>query len=428
MGMTLFQSVDSYLAALAERSSLPAGFRCATASLTFSPQELDGSALHPMNVSAILLDQPSPAFAGVFTANKFPGAPVVVARDRMSNQNIEGILINNKVANVCAPQGVEDALEVLAEFAELTRGTAENLIPASTGVIGWRLPVREIIDRFPAVQTSLQSGTILPVARAIMTTDRFPKVRSARAGAGSIVGIAKGAGMIEPNMGTLLVFILTDIDIDREELRAVHREIIGKTFNRISVDGDQSTSDIALTVSSRIKPPVPPDLFKRTLLAVCGELAEDVVRNGEGTSHVVRVTVTGASDEGMAVQLGKAVINSPLVKTAIFGNDPNVGRIIMAIGDYLSSVDSDIDVGNVWVELGGYRVFQNGIFSLDESKEEKIKRHFEKAYMNVDDHLFPAHEHCVEITIGLETGTAQAAVLGSDLSYGYVRENADYRT
>ena len=432
MGMTLFQSEESYLRALSDRAALPAGFSCATASFEFSPRELAGNAAFPMKVSAILLDDPSPAYACVFTANKFPGAPVVIGRDRISNKTIEGIIINNKIANVCAPQGVEDALRILSEFAALTGKNPENLLPASTGVIGWKLPVQEMVSVLPDICNSLQRETILPVAKAIMTTDRFPKVRSAKVGAGSIVAIAKGAGMIEPNMGTLLVFILTDIEIDRDELRSIHREVIDRTFNRISVDGDQSTSDIALTVSSCTKPPVNREAFREQLFAVCAPLAEDVVRNGEGTSHVVRVRVTEAPDETMAVQLGKAIANSPLVKTAIYGNDPNVGRIIMAIGDFLSAAgagaSTDVDAEDIWVELGGHRVFENNRFSLDESREKSIKEHFEQAFFDSEAQIYPPHERCVEITVGLKAGKEAAEVLGSDLSYGYVKENADYRT
>lgn len=426
--MTLYQSEGDYLQALSGRSLLPEGFTCGHTSLAFTPAELGGTASHSMNASAIVLDEPSPAFAGVFTVNKFPGAPVLIAKERMSCPRLRGILINNKVANVCAPGGLEDAGELLSEFAALTECKADEYIPASTGVIGWRLPTREIIAALPGLINTLQNRTILPVAQAIMTTDRYPKVRSAPVGSGRIVGIAKGAGMIEPRMGTLLAFILTDVDVSRDDLRSIHREVINSTFNRISVDGDQSTSDIALTVSSRRRPATAAGEFRDKLYQVCKELAEDIVRNGEGTAHVVKTSVVDAPTEETAVMLGKAVINSPLVKTAIFGNDPNVGRIIMAIGDFLGTRGVPIAADNVWIELGGHRVFQHGKFSLEKRKEEGIKRHFEEAFMDSGAHRYPAHEYCVEITVGLEAGTAAAEVLGSDLSYGYVKENADYRT
>jgi glutamate N-acetyltransferase/amino-acid N-acetyltransferase len=283
-------------------------------------------------------------------------------------------------------------------------------------------------EAIPRLKENLSSSTILDVAQGIMTTDLFPKVRAAQVGSAKIVAIAKGAGMIEPDMATLLVFILTDAGIKKEELERFHHEAIDSSFNRISIDSDQSTSDMAIIMSSGKKEISSSLEFGDALRSLCQALAEDVVRNGEGTQHVVRTVVRGAPDSGTAVALGKAVINSPLVKTAVFGNDPNVGRIIMAIGDYLGTNGIAIEPDRVKIQIGGELVFENGRFLLNAEKEERMYAHMKRAQLEPESGRFPAHEHRVEIDLDLGGGDETAAVLGSDLSYGYVRENADYRT
>ncbi|MBN2051058.1 MAG: bifunctional ornithine acetyltransferase/N-acetylglutamate synthase, partial [Spirochaetales bacterium] len=262
----------------------------------------------------------------------------------------------------------------------------------------------------------------------IMTTDGFPKVRSARVGEGRIVGIAKGAGMIEPNMATMLVFLMTDIPVKAEDLNASCRETAEATFNTITVDGDQSTSDMMLLFSSGLGEPVPWEDFTRALMTVCRDLSEDIVRNGEGTSHVIRVSVEGAPDKASAKGVAKAVVNSPLVKTAVFGNDPNLGRIIMAVGSYAGNTGLALCPGDVSVSLGGVRVFHGGCFHLDKEREAELSAYLKNAALPEVSPGYPVHDRLVEIHIDLSSGKGTAEVLGSDLSYQYVRENADYRT
>jgi glutamate N-acetyltransferase / amino-acid N-acetyltransferase len=428
MSKEIYTKEEEYLTDLAARAGLPEGFRCATVPMTFFPDEIEASEPLPMNLSAIVLDEPTADFAVTLTKNLFPGAPVKIARKRIESEKVQGVLINNKISNVCAENGEADAEVLLSEFAGLVGIKSEMLFSASTGVIGWKLPVADIIGNLPALSGALQSSTIADVARGIMTTDLFPKVRSINIGEGRICAIAKGAGMIEPNMATLLVFILTDIKIERSELRRIHARVIGETFNRISIDSDQSTSDMALLLSSGKRPPVDSEDFTQALFSVYASLAEDVVRNGEGTGHVIRAKVSGAPNEDLAVELGKAVINSPLVKTAVFGDDPNVGRIIMAIGDYIGTRGIPITSEDIEISIGGQTVFSGGCFSLDESKEKMLADHMKSARLNPDSNRFPSHQNCVEIGLYLGTGDIEVEVLGSDLSYGYVRENADYRT
>ena len=200
-----------------------------------------------------------------------------------------------------------------------------QVLPSSTGVIGWSLPADAITEALPAAVSSLAGDSVMPAAEGIVTTDLFPKVRRAGVGAGSIVGIAKGAGMIEPNMATMLVYLLTDMAVPRRICHACSGRC-GAPFNSISVDSDTSTSDTVVLVSTGRVPC--PDLraFGRALGRVCRDLAEDVVRNGEGVRHVIRVAVDNAADFAEARALGKAVVNAPLFKCAVAGNDPNVGK------------------------------------------------------------------------------------------------------
>ncbi len=417
-----------YLAAVKQRAKLPAGFTAGSVELSFQPYEVDTPKPTAMRLSAILLDEPTTLFAGTLTQNLFPGAPVKVARRRLAGRNLRGVLINNKISNVCVESGEKDASELLDSFGQMIGGTGDELLPASTGVIGWRLPVPEMKAALPGLKKSLSAATIFDVARGIMTTDLFPKVRSASVGEARVVAIAKGAGMIEPNMATLLVFVLTDAAVKKKDLERFHREAIEESFNRISIDSDQSTSDMAIILSSGVKDIPDVGSFKDALISVYGALAEDVVRNGEGTQHVIRTVIHGAPDTRTAVDVGKAVINSPLVKTAVFGNDPNVGRIIMAMGDFLGTSRAKVDPGAVRISIGGHTLFEKGSFLLNPEKEKLIFNHMKQAELDPERCKYPAHQHRVEIVLDLGAGDKSAAVLGSDLSYGYVRENADYRT
>jgi len=427
--MNRYTSAEQYLGALERRSALPEGFCAATASLTFQPKEKPKPL--PMNLALILLDQPTASFAARYTSNRLAGAPVLIGRERLEERQVRGVLVNNKIANVGAPGGVEQARQVLQALGELLDSPGRQLLPASTGIIGWGLPVEEILSTLPALAAGLQRRSLLPVARAIMTTDGYPKLRRARVGAGSIVGVAKGAGMIEPSLATMLVFLLTDLQIGRFALREELARCAEATFNRISIDGDQSTSDMVVALSSRRKPAVPRSAFREGMLAVCRALAEDIVRNGEGVGHVIRVRLRGLP-ERLALGLGKAVVNSPLVKTAVFGNDPNVGRILSALGDHLSAAPDGarFDLAELAVRLGGILLYESGAFRLDPAKEQALAAYLRKCAMDSARKAYPPHERCVEIEVERRgrKGGAELEVCGADLSYEYVRENADYRS
>jgi glutamate N-acetyltransferase/amino-acid N-acetyltransferase len=327
---------------------------------------------------------------------------------------------------------------VCAAAAGLLGLSPEQVLPASTGVIGWRLPVDAMLRELPAAAGALQAGTALPGAEGILTTDLYPKVRRAAVGEGSILGFAKGAGMIEPNLATMLVFLLTDLDVPRAALRAALEAAVEGSFNRISVDTDTSTSDSVILLSSRRRPAPAPAAFEAALSRVCADLAEDVVRNGEGVHHVIRVAVTGAADERSARLVAKAVVNSPLLKAAVNGNDPNVGRLLCAVGKVAGAEAIPLDPARAVMRVGGEIVLEGGAMRLEPDKEQRLVAHLRSAELYasappvngvfkapVD---FPRHERRVEVEIDLGMGPAAAAALGADLSHEYVSENADYRS
>jgi glutamate N-acetyltransferase/amino-acid N-acetyltransferase len=429
--MNKINSATDYRKVLEDRGTLPEGFSTGFTSLTFVPAELGTGKRMAMNLSMILLDEATDCFAGTFTRNIFPGAPVLLCRKRLEEKLFRGILINNKVANVCIKTGVEDSEKILAAAAEKVGCSATELMVSSTGVIGWRLPISEMIAAVPeTVEAAVNDNekNAVTLSERIMTTDSFPKLRSRKLGNGTITAVAKGAGMIEPNMATMLCFIMTDLDIGREQLRQMLPGIASETFNRISVDSDQSTSDMVIAASSSRVPCDDPVAFRTALYEVCLELAEDIVRNGEGTSHVLKVRVSGAESVDQASAIGKALVNSPLVKTAIAGNDPNVGRFVSSIGDYCGNNGIALPVENMEIRMGGELIFSRGSFTIDPEKEKKLAAYLRDCSVIPEHKGWPANEKTVNIDINIGMGNSCSTITGSDLTHEYVRENADYRT
>ncbi|NNM67515.1 MAG: arginine biosynthesis protein ArgJ, partial [Spirochaetales bacterium] len=370
---------------------------------------------------------PTAAFAGVFTQNAFPGAPILLGRELLSRPLSRGVLINNKVANVGGPTALADARALQSAAAAIFGAPAHEFFVASTGIIGWSLPVKPMTEALPGLADQLQSHSVLGLAEGIMTTDSYPKVRSRSLFGGRIVAVAKGAGMIEPNLGTMLVYILTDLEVSRSALRDILSRVAAKTFNAISVDGDQSTSDMALIFSSQRFPCPDQKAFERALEDVCRELAVDIVRNGEGTAHVLEVRVKGGQDEAQARLVAKAIVNSPLVKTAVFGNDPNVGRVLSAVGDVLGNAGKTLERSRLKLSIADQVVFDGGVFRLDPQKEKALSDAFRAAALP-EKKTYPPHENNVVFEVVLAPEGSDAVVWGSDLSYEYVRENADYRS
>ena len=431
-----FSSRDAHRNWLAQHATLPAGFRVGTTRFDFVPREAPKPA--KMTLTLIALDKPTPDFAAVFTKNAFPGAPVIVGRARLSEPTIGAILVNNKISNVCAPGGVEASERLCGELAKQLGLSAGQVLPSSTGVIGWTLPVDAMLPALPKAVAALTGSSVLPAAEGIVTTDLYPKIRSVQLGGGRIVGIAKGAGMIEPNMATMLVYIMTDLVVPRDTLRAILSRVVDRSFNCISVDSDTSTSDTVVALSSGRVPC--PDLaaFESALATLCRDLAEDVVRNGEGVRHVMRVQISGAPTPTLARSLGKAIVNAPLFKCALAGNDPNVGRLVQAIGKYVGAQAIEIDLSRLRARIGGIEIFANGAFQLNGEKETALVAHLKSAELYASappkDGVFsaaidyPPHERCVEIEVDLGAGAESATVFGADLTHEYVSENADYRS
>jgi glutamate N-acetyltransferase/amino-acid N-acetyltransferase len=431
-----FALKEAHRAWLETQAIMPAGFRVGTTRLSFTPAEVAMDA--KMNITLVVLDKPTPDFAGVFTRNAFPGAPVIIGRRRLDEPTVGAVVVNNKISNVRAPQGVEVAERWCETVGSALGLQGRQIMPNSTGVIGWRLPIEAMQAALPSAVASVGQKSLSDAANAIMTTDLYPKVRRATVGAGSIVGFAKGAGMIEPNLATMLVFLLTDLAVPRADLRRMLMPAADVSFNCMSIDSDTSTSDTVLLVSSGKVPC--PDLgaFQAALTQVCSDLAEDIARNGEGVHHVMRVKVKGAPNQALARAVGKSVINSPLFKCAVCGNDPNVGRLVCAIGKYLGPAAPDLDLSRLAITMGGLPIYQDGSFRLNGQVETALKAHMKEAELYVSaasaDGVFrpgidfPPHEKCVELEIDLGAGSAASTVVGADLSHEYVSENADYRS
>lgn len=440
-----FRDQGEYLNSLKGVSQLPEGFMVGATRFSFRPFEVEKTL--EMNLTIIKCDAPTDAFAAMFTSNTFCGGPIHVGKDRLQNsKELQAIVVNNKISNVCPGGcndfGVGDSERICDRVAQQFGLPSKDLvIPSSTGIIGWRLPVGAISEAVPLAAENMQSLSILPAAIGITTTDRYPKVSRAapKEKKWSISGIAKGAGMIEPNMATMLAYFLTDLDLPREALQRILRNAVNKSFNTITVDGDQSTSDTVLVLSSKKVPCGPDDeaLFEEEFTKVCQELAEGIVRNGEGTQHVIKVEVSGAPSDLIARDVGRAVVNSNLVKCAVSGCDPNVGRLIGAVGDYLGNIDPDQArkmTETMTLKLGGVTIFENNAMLLDPQKEQILSDYMYDSMLfpqEVPEHErnYPTHFKTVDIAINFgNVGGGSSCVIGSDLTKEYVEVNADYRS
>lgn len=358
--------------------------------------------------------------AAVFTRNAFCAAPVIVAREHLARRPLR-LLINSGNANAgTGARGLEDARATCRAVAELTGGDAERVMPFSTGVIGEYLPTDKIFAALPAAISALTEDGWARAARAIMTTDTRPKLASRAILLGGeeirLTGIAKGAGMIQPDMATMLSFVGTDARVDGALLQTLLRDTADRSFNCITVDGDTSTNDACvLMATGKAGPAIDSDsphlpAFAAALQAVCDELAEAIVRDGEGATKFMRIVVEQARDEAEARRVAKTVAHSPLVKTAFFAGDPNWGRILAAVGR-AGCESLDIDKISIW--LGDVRIVENGGRAAEYREEAG-----QKVMAETD----------IEVRIALGRGTANQRVLTCDFSYDYVKINAEYRT
>lgn len=446
-------SAEEWEALMRSRGApLPLGFRVLTTSLEFQPREMPLKRAS-MNLGAIVATESELSCGAVYTSNALAGAPVVIGRRAMASggQGIRGVVVNNKVSNVrpSSGSGESDAIAVCEACASQLGITDGVLLPASTGVIGWALPVNEMLA---AVSNLEESNTAFDIAAAMMTTDRYPKVsRAELAGGGTIVGVAKGSGMIEPELcATMLAFFMTDANLSPSNLQAVLERVCKRSLSSVGVDGDESTSDMALVLASGQVDCHDLNDFECKLGHVASQLAHHLVRNGEGTNHVIRLALLSELDADHERQLARDILNGPLFKCAVAGNDPNVGRLVAKLGQALSRLHRQqlLDVSpaqllvDATVHLGDDVIFHDGDFQLNPDKEARINAHLSAAQLGPSDiglpgkstgDNFPIHAECVEIQIDLRPSHLRydrppTIVLGSDLTHQYVTENADYRS
>jgi glutamate N-acetyltransferase / amino-acid N-acetyltransferase len=348
--------------------------------------------------------------AALFTRNRFPGAPVIVGRKHIANGFVQALVINSKNANVAMGQGgIDNAIETCRIAGAELGISPYDVLPFSTGVIGRPLPMDKIRAGLRGIRTGLKPNNLELAAEAIMTTDAYPKYFSCRVGSAIIAGIAKGAGMIEPNMATMLVYLMTDAELPKAALRPMLRRAVDKTFNSMSIDTDTSTSDTVVLMANGLAGKVNPRRFENGLLQVCEYLTREIARNAEGATKLIVVDVARAKDQTQAKRVAKSVVNSPLVKTAVYGCDPNWGRVIMAVG---KCFDPSIEPAKVTIRFGATNVFKKG--APVDCNLEDLRQYLAQP------------EVTIRVDLGLGKGSAR--VWGCDLTEGYIRENAYYTT
>ncbi|MBQ3054750.1 MAG: bifunctional glutamate N-acetyltransferase/amino-acid acetyltransferase ArgJ [Oscillospiraceae bacterium] len=372
---------------------------------------------------ALIVSDRDCSAAACYTRNRVKAAPVYVSREHLKDGRARAIICNSGNANACAPNGKENAIRMCKATASALKIDPMDVVCTSTGVIGEELPVHVIETAMPALVGDLSYDGGDRAANAILTTDTVKKECSFSATIGGkevkIGGIAKGSGMIHPNMGTMLAFITTDANITAAALQAALSSAVTKSFNRVSVDGDTSTNDMAVVLANGMaeNPEIVfggegYEVFAEMLFAVCCFLARSIARDGEGATRMVTCRVSGAKNEEDAVVLAKSVICSSLVKAAMFGADANWGRVLCAMG--YSGVEFDPEEVTVSFvsKAGKITVCENGAgLVFDEDLAKKI-----------------LSEDEVEIRAYLRAGDGEATAWGCDLTYDYVKINGDYRT
>ncbi len=367
----------------------------------------------------LIVSETEASAAGVFTTNKVRAAPVILSERHIQKGKAHAIIVNAGNANACTgARGLDDALTTANLVAEALGINSGDILVASTGVIGQPLHMERIEKAVPVLVGNLSSKGIPLTARAIMTTDSFPKMSRYDGQAGGrpyrIVGIAKGAGMIMPQMATMLCFCLTDIRIDSRELRRALVFATEATFNRITVDGDTSTNDTALVLANGLAGNASLseedfDLFSKGLSQVMGDLAQMIVQDGEGATKLVRVVVKNAASLSDARKAARTVANSSLVKTAIYGQDPNWGRIMAALGR--SNIDMIEERVDIWIDQ--VCIVARGLGKGAQAEKEASQIMTGKEFT---------------LTIDLHQGEQSDSVLTCDLTHEYVSINANYRT
>ena len=381
-----------------ETARFPRGFHCASRNVGLKPSARDLT-LFVSDVDAVA--------AAVFTRNHFPGAPIVLGRETLRDGVLRGIVANSKVSNVATgATGLANARRMATAAAAELGTTPNRVLVSSTGVIGVPLPIEKIEHGLVGMAHELQDDPMVG-AEGIMTTDTYPKAFSASVGAATITWVAKGSGMIEPNMATMLAYIFTDAAFDAPALDVMLRRAVATSFNTLSVDTDTSTSDTCAILANGLAGVVDASAFYDTLAAGCVRMTETLARDGEGATRLIRVAVRGALTDTEAHVVAKSIVNSPLVKTMVHGADPNVGRLLMAIGKCFDCTIRP-DATDAWI---------NGV---------QVVKHGER--LSFDDAIVrdTLTQEVVDLNVSLGVGDGNARAYGCDLTKGYVEENASY--
>ena len=367
----------------------------------------------------LICSETSANVAGVFTRNLVQAAPVLLDRQRIAAGVCRALIVNSGNANCCTgDQGMQAAMRMARSAADGLDVSEDEVLVASTGVIGEPLPVEKIESAIPGIVDALHQDGVLNLAEAIMTTDTVPKVISRRgelnAKPFTVTGVAKGAGMIRPDMATMLCFVMTDIQASPDVLKQMLVASVNRSLNRITVDGDTSTNDTALLMASgvsgiEVKNPAQQEVFQAVLDDVLIALAKWLIKDAEGATKLVEIVVKGAVSDPEAHKIADTVANSNLTKTALFGEDANWGRILAAAG----RAGVPIEPEKIDIRFGSVLMIENGLGCGPAAEAEATKILKQSEY---------------DITIDLKMGSCSASVFTCDFSIDYVKINADYRT
>lgn len=383
---------------LHEQPIMPKGFKCASKNCGLKEEGNDLS---------IFYSSVSANAAAVFTKNKFPGAPVILGRDIIKGGSLRAVVVNSKISNVgTGSKGIENARRMARAVAGEFHIPEREVIMSSTGVIAQQLPIEMIEDGIKGISDKLGANPIFG-AEGIMTTDTYPKALSTSVGNAVITIIGKGSGMIAPNMATMLIYIFTDAEIGVSTLDMMLCKAVDRSFNMMSVDTDTSTSDTCIIMANGLSGSINQDRFFEALTFVCIEMAKMVARDGEGATKLLLANVSGARTVDEAKIIAKAIIDSPLVKTMAYGADPNVGRVLMAVGKCTSC---EVIPEKIEIHINDKLVYQDqNRVDFNEVEVRKL--------LGGDP---------VAITVNLHLGSGEAIAYGCDLTEGYIKENAAY--
>ena len=355
-----------------------------------------------------LIENTGPTFFGtaVFTSNKVVAAPVIWSKQVVKDQIVRAVVLNSGGANACTgPQGFADTHATAELVGDLLEVSSGEVVVCSTGLIGELLPMTKIENGIRSIASELKSESLQECAQAIMTTDSVPKIAQANLGKVQVAGIAKGAGMLAPALATMLSVVMTDGLVGSNAAK-IFAQVTDRTYNRIDSDGCTSTNDTVLFMASGASGQTLSDSeLEDLLMKVCGSLAAQLIEDAEGSTKSVAITVNNAVSETDAVEVGRACARNNLLKAAIFGGDPNWGRVLAAVG----TADAHMDPLTIDVALNGVQVCTNSAPDADKSKVDFSNR-------------------LVEIVIDLKVGNASATVMTNDLSHDYVHENSAYST